>query len=468
MAITSDKDIVKDIMNGVLTGMAKLATPASIALIRFDTNDLTSGFVYDPNELLGDYQTEVAQFLRANTKNYSQDTAEDYKDNLSAIFPKRNRLIVNTYRSRASQHLQIWFVEPQPGWLSNGIIERYLFLAAEMLASASRRGKKTRFNPEPHSSAIELLGPAAVARQLARELFENDISIIGTASSFLDSITRVSTTLEEGERANGNLALLNPKEIRSWIARFSAEREQPRLANAKHVRKLLSVVKDSQSYLISDGLHLIGFAEKLPTDSLLATFKSGRGLITVASEPLCSFADGVLSIRNPDPQLHSLETLLRKLKKPSRFINDLCSLVKDIAKSAREERHGCTIMLDLSSEGLDVPGHKLLKLVKSSDKSRIRIFQSTSRVDGALHIDKDLKLRAFGCLMDGNDVREREDIARGSRYNSAIRFTTKHKKDAVVLTISEDGPLSIFYAGRLWEPPKKVELIEGELSVATL
>jgi hypothetical protein len=76
-----------------------------------------------------------------------------------------------------------------------------------------------------------------------------------------------------------------------------------------------------------------------------------------------------------------------------------------------------------------------------------------------LHIDADLKLHAFACLMDGASLR-REDRSRGARYNSALRFTAKHP-ELIVVVVSSDRPVSIIQDGadlskpRAWPPLTK-------------
>ncbi len=71
--------------------------------------------------------------------------------------------------------------------------------------------------------------------------------------------------------------------------------------------------------------------------------------------------------------------------------------------------------------------------------------KSLSKVDGALHIGADLKLHGFACLLDGHFI-PGENLARGARFNSALRFTAEHD-NIIVIVVSSDDPVSIMVDG---------------------
>ena len=79
------------------------------------------------------------------------------------------------------------------------------------------------------------------------------------------------------------------------------------------------------------------------------------------------------------------------------------------------------------------------------DSSQLKLACSLAKLDGALHVGRDLKVHGFGCLMDGKSV-PGENRARGARFNSALRFTAEHEEIAVVV-VSADRPVSIIKNG---------------------
>jgi DNA integrity scanning protein DisA with diadenylate cyclase activity len=70
-----------------------------------------------------------------------------------------------------------------------------------------------------------------------------------------------------------------------------------------------------------------------------------------------------------------------------------------------------------------------------------------ARVDGALYLDWYGNVLAFACLLHG-DTAPQEDRSKGSRYNSAIRFT-REMPDALAIVVSSDGPVGVFARGSL-------------------
>ena len=67
-------------------------------------------------------------------------------------------------------------------------------------------------------------------------------------------------------------------------------------------------------------------------------------------------------------------------------------------------------------------------------------------VDGALFLNPEGEVHAFGCLLDG-DPSSGENRARGSRYNSAIRYTEMHEGTAVLVG-SSDGGVTLIWEGQ--------------------
>ena len=75
----------------------------------------------------------------------------------------------------------------------------------------------------------------------------------------------------------------------------------------------------------------------------------------------------------------------------------------------------------------------------------MRLASSLMKIDGAVHIMGDLCIHGFGCLLDGQTINW-ENMARGARYNSALRFSALHSH-VIVVVVSADRPVSIIYNG---------------------
>ena len=111
----------------------------------------------------------------------------------------------------------------------------------------------------------------------------------------------------------------------------------------------------------------------------------------------------------------------------------------------RDRKHGCTLVVDTGREPMTMSGQHLEEPLDLTRSSQLKLACSLSKLDGAVHIGRDLKLHGFACLMDGRSV-PGENRARGARFNSALRFTAEHE-DLVVVVVSADRPVSIIKDG---------------------
>ena len=125
--------------------------------------------------------------------------------------------------------------------------------------------------------------------------------------------------------------------------------------------------------------------------------------------------------------------------------NSLFQIISEIVHSAESEKHGCTLVIDLNEEPLDISGQKLSDPMDLRQPEFLELAKSLAKLDGALHIRIDMKLHGFASLLDGRAIRG-EDRSRGARFNSALRFTDEHD-DIFVVVVSSDRPVSIIKAG---------------------
>ena len=120
-------------------------------------------------------------------------------------------------------------------------------------------------------------------------------------------------------------------------------------------------------------------------------------------------------------------------------------MVSHLVHRAGVGRFGCTLVIDLHPDPIDLSGHVLEPPLSLLEPQNISLVTSLLKIDGAVHITSDLKLRGFGCLLDGKAINW-ENMARGARYNSALRFSADHNR-VVVVVVSSDRPVSIIYNG---------------------
>jgi hypothetical protein len=272
--------------------------------------------------------------------------------------------------------------------------------------------------------------------------------------SLLESVIQISKTPEEGAWARGRLGFVEPSRISQvdFLTRFP-KAERPRLENFKHVRKLLQAVERSSRILVSDGEYIIGVTIKEPpSPSLYCEFRGRHGILSLDGAPICSFSDGAFQGTNRKPKLIPLQEALQKWQLPYEQHRDLFNCIAGIVRAAGEEKYGCTMAIDPNNPPLHLSGQNLETPISLEPRENLSLASALAKVDGALHIDRNIKLRAFACLMDGPSL-QTEDRARGARYNSALRFTAKHP-GLLVVVVSSDRPVSVIQDGiDLSQPP---------------
>ena len=123
----------------------------------------------------------------------------------------------------------------------------------------------------------------------------------------------------------------------------------------------------------------------------------------------------------------------------------LFKIVCSLAHFAENAKFGCTLILDLNDDPVALSGQKLERPIDLRQLNYLELAKSLAKVDGALHICRDLKLHAFACLLDGRSI-PGEDRARGARFNSALRFTAEHR-NLIVVVVSSDRPVSTIQEG---------------------
>lgn len=71
-----------------------------------------------------------------------------------------------------------------------------------------------------------------------------------------------------------------------------------------------------------------------------------------------------------------------------------------------------------------------------------RALQAATSIDGAVLVSPDGRCHAVGVILDG-EATGTGDAARGSRYNSAIRYLAGAGKGSMVIIVSEDGRIDL-------------------------
>jgi len=230
------------------------------------------------------------------------------------------------------------------------------------------------------------------------------------------------------------------------VQMFTKFHENINLLETKRIGKLLQVVS-SEGCLVSDYKTVVGISKvDFPGGKAITVrFENGVATVHLGQSAVCSIIDGQFRCAKSVDVSATLKNILHD-------VPDKClELAAYLVDSAINNKHGCTIVIDLRSPHSKITGENLNPAIVRSDSSSI--VQQMAKVDGAVHINREGEIVSFGCLLDGT-ASATEDRARGARFNSALRYCESNTEQVYVVVASSDGPISIFGKGKiLYEDP---------------
>ena len=436
------------ILDGLREGLSRFSGPSRVALIYAERPE-DSIRVYDPQNLLQGHEPKLKE-LYLDSDNWRVNSPDTRAIKFSGqIYPEKNLELAGliSYGGRTrSVFYQMWFTEHHPDMCSIGPTERWLEHAVTLLSHDFT--VEDAFFSGTSGFAIRQYATHAVRDFLLDELtfiFGWDSKVL--VFPVLDVTLGISKTPEEGIWPRGEIVFIPASALSEieFLVRFPVH-EQPSMEDFKHVRKLLQTVEFSDRKLISHGRSIVGIATgKIPKRKATADFRGDHGFLTLNGDPICSFSDGSFHSSTRRPKLvHLEEALLESPVDPS-LRHVLFNIVSRIVHEAGKQKHGCTLVIDLSDHPHKISGQQLEHPIDLREADLLDLAKSMAKVDGALHIGADCLLYSFACLLDGRAV-QGESRARGARFNSALRFTSHHK-NIIVVVVSADKPVSVIRGG---------------------
>jgi hypothetical protein len=439
---------IEETIDGLQDGLSHFSGPSRAAVI-YAINSDDPMRIYDPQNLLRGHEPILEElYLTADGwRSYIRPGSES--DKFRNMVPEKNLdlagLISWGGRSR-SVFYQMWFTEHHPNMCSIGPIECWL-------EHAAWRFSHDVVNKEELYTGISGSFLSEYSTHAVRDYVVDRMNVtLGWDTQLrvypiLDAVLGISRTREEGQWPFGELVFIDVASLEelALLAKFP-EMGQPSLTNFKHARKLLLSVEDSSRRLVSEGHSILGIAgEKLPAFSIVADYRGRHGFLKINDKAICSFSDGRFKSSTHQANLVNIEEILLESSLDDDTGNRLYKIVSTVVHCAEAHEHGCTLVIDLNKEPVQISGQRLEKSLDLRFAQNLELSKSLAKVDGALHIGADSRLHGFACLLDGRAVAG-EDRARGARYNSALRFTSKHN-NIVVVVVSSDRPVSVIQEG---------------------
>lgn len=293
-------------------------------------------------------------------------------------------------------------------------------------------------NPGPTSMTMTA---REVRAQAADDFFRDALYRAGTYLSLhRDKIDMIAKSTYEQEAASGRIVVARKDHPALRI--LTGLVDPVPMAKVRHVRKLLETSGPEVALLVDDGqVHGLGDYEGAsiedPDDDVMEIVFVGhaRWELRHHMTPLMTVDHGQPRFPRPGFDVNRFEDIVGRCLGPSADAVALCGLV-DASLSID---HGSTLVFshDAAGEALRLGGEAFVVEPRGLTPE---LLVSLSRVDGAFLLDEQAVMHAFGVILDGRADLGLGDPARGSRYNSAMRYKASREADSVVIVvISDDG-----------------------------
>ncbi|MBK7987837.1 MAG: DNA integrity scanning protein DisA nucleotide-binding domain protein [Ignavibacteria bacterium] len=312
------------------------------------------------------------------------------------------------------------------------------------------------------NSVNEITRKSAISMMQSVELFsryEGNPDLLALSKLFYTCNAVVSLNYE-GKSCDGEILFLNRKDINVLLKpnhklagfRVYLVFEKPiKISNLRQLRKLLEA-SGQEIKIVSDSEFLFGLVSL--DDSV--NFHQLRSIYRVkfSKQSQWELYDRI------NQKIMIVEHGIPSLPKPNTNTNDLNVALNNIFQNIDEQqeqklgkllsnlvntKHGATLVItDQAQLEADRLGSSCIATVPR--ELEVSTITSISSIDGAILVDLDAQCYAIGVILDGlsnNNTDNNEDPARGSRYNSAIRYINTTENKTIVAVISVDGMVNI-------------------------
>jgi len=439
---------ITNILSGVAEGLSKFSHPSKVALI-FAAEEEDPISIFDPQNILRWHESKLKEIFFDHQDEWRKSVKENISGQPLGYMVSENDLALSGLISYGGSckdfFYQMWLTDHHPDMCSIHPTERWLEQAACLLVH-DYNSRTAAINSSDYvlkNYSLQAIADFIVDERDRNLGFDSKILI----PPILNNILNISKTREEGAWARGTLFFTDPQRLKeiSFIAKIQ-KHERPVINNIKHIRKLLVAVENSERKLVSDGHTIIGITDyDIPDYAITAEFNGDHGFLKLGNEKIASFFDGSFHSTTREAKMVELEELLLDSDLDTEKSTLLFQLISHLVHSAGSGRHGCTLVIDLNKSPIHLSGHVLEPSLNLLEPKNIKLACSLLKIDGAVHITSDLCIHGFGCLLDGKTI-SWENMARGARYNSALRFSADHNR-VIIVVVSADRPVSIIYNG---------------------
>ncbi|MCB9476878.1 MAG: DNA integrity scanning protein DisA nucleotide-binding domain protein [Deltaproteobacteria bacterium] len=222
------------------------------------------------------------------------------------------------------------------------------------------------------------------------------------------------------------------------------------ISNYRAVRKLLEISKTNLK-LLCDGRKIFGFGDicnsldvQLADNFEVLFLGHGHWSLNHAERSLMDVVYQIASV--PTHKIQNVELLMRLCRQTAQDSDGIAfDKITAIVECAIDKQSGAILIV---SDNVNLEKNRLANdsFPLATPIGDPRLIADLAAIDGAVLLDFEGKAHAFGAILDGVAVPE-ANIARGSRFNSSIRYVANQIENNVktlAIIISEDGMVNYY------------------------
>ena len=333
---------------------------------------------------------------------------------------------------------------PIPKQVSDGFLYGHASLIHAALAHVLDEAHDELLRPDPGRSLLPSRPAAEIARQAAVSFMRTPNIALrdrGLSGAVLfDRFNMISSLMHEGARGTGRLLLTNPESGSVDLTLAFAEAvpfREPRWA-----RKVLEMAS-GQTSLVADCEKIFGLGQLasgvdpwVTQDVFQIEFLDHyHWRMSCGNEVMLISKYGSPSLpQNLFPTERLADTYQRLF--PDARPSDIARFM-ELFRAASHSGHGSTLVITTDAEK---EAQRLQRQGSRVAPTRLtpELFRQVSSIDGATLVDPRGDCHAVGVILDGA-ARAECTPARGSRYNSAIRYVHSCDTPRLAVVVSDDG-----------------------------
>ncbi|MES5851893.1 diadenylate cyclase [Bacillus cereus group sp. MG68] len=266
-------------------------------------------------------------------------------------------------------------------------------------------------------------------------------------SNLFEIINSISLLRYEGAENNGQLLFCSNKDIKLKKKFMLNKTIDLSIFKVNAIRKLLEISGENL-YILCNGYEIFGIGEvfknDLTDDDFCIKFKShGKWNL---EQPL---GKRIMNVSYGIPRLPNSPITQDEYNFKFNEIFKECSsdATWRIAEAARKQKHGTMVVITDHAKKETKRLSSQAFLFQYNKQFPVEFAKNFTSIDGAILLSPEGNCHAIGVILDGEASTEVGDIARGARYNSALRYLNRCKSqghNCLIVIVSEDGMINLF------------------------